>query len=90
MICERCGAAYTFVASVDPTKGDRVERRRRCVECNTTFTTVEVYAEVYERLEMRAANFQTIISPEARAKAKALTDRMKTSYVNRPLGEKEG
>ena len=40
----KCGAAYTFVASVDPTKGDRVERRRKCVECNTTFTTVEVYA----------------------------------------------
>ena len=75
MICQRCGATYTIISCTDPTCDDRVNRRRRCVECNTVFTTVEVYAEKYERLEMRAANFQTLVSPEARSKAKAMMDK---------------
>jgi len=59
------------------------------VECGTVFTTVEVYAEVFERLEMRAANFQTLVSPEARSRAKAQADKMLTRYVNRPMGGEE-
>jgi len=90
MNCSKCGATYTTISYCDPTGGDRVKRRRRCVECNAIFTTIEVYAEVYERLEMRAANFQTLVSPEARSAAKAMMDkRLMESYVNRPLGGKE-
>ena len=91
MICPFCNATYATISYCDPTGDDRVKRRRRCVECNRVFATVEVYAEMFERLEMRAANFQTLVSPEARSAAKAMMDkRLVKSYVNRPLGGKEG
>ena len=75
MNCPQCEATYTLVTSVDPTGGDMVTRRRKCVECNHAFTTVEVYANVYERMKARAANFQTMVSQEARAKAAAMVER---------------
>ena len=89
MNCERCGATYTIISCTDPTCDDRVNRRRKCVECGVIFCTVEVYAETFERLEMRAANFQTLVSPEARSRAKAQADKMLTRYVNRPMGGEE-
>ena len=70
MNCPYCGATYTAIACTDPTASIKVSRRRRCVECDCVFTTVEVYAEVYERLEMQAANFKALISPESRAEAR--------------------
>ena len=76
MICPRCQATYTMVTAVDPLEGDRVTRRRKCPECNHVFASVEVYTEVCERLEFRSANYKTLVSPTARAEAKALADKV--------------
>ena len=76
MNCPNCKATWTMVTALYPTEGDKVTRRHKCPECNHVFTSIEVYTEVYERLEFRSANYQTLVSPEARSKAKAAADRV--------------
>mgnify|MGYP001207731295 FL=1 len=66
MNCPMCGATYTIVTYQNPTKGDSVDRRRKCPECKHAFTTVELYVEEYERLKLRSANFETLVSQESR------------------------
>jgi len=70
----KCGATYTVVSTIEP--GDRVQRTRKCVECGCVFYTIEVCLEDFERLEFRSANYQALVSPEARSKAKATADKV--------------
>ena len=76
MNCPMCDTTYTMVTAVDPVEGDKVTRKRKCPECKHVYTTVEVYAEVYARLEFRSANYKTLVSPTARAEAKAMADKV--------------
>lgn len=76
MNCPRCDATWTMTIYTDPTEGAVVKYKRKCPECECTFSTVEVYAEVYERLEFRSANYQALVSPESRSQAKAAADKV--------------
>lgn len=75
MNCIYCG--WEYAEEIDPaiSEDTKVFRWRKCSECGRRFETVEVPKEVYGRLEMRAANFQSMVSPESRAKAKEIRDR---------------
>lgn len=52
-----------------------VWRCNTCTRCGTTFWTVEIDAEAYAIMKSRAENFVSMISPEARAKARGIVGR---------------
>ena len=49
MKCPRCGGGNVFVLD-SRAKEDTVRRRRKCSDCGTRFSTVEIPAEEYANL----------------------------------------
>lgn len=75
MNCKVCGGTYAHLVYTDPLAGDTVTHQRRCIQCGTYFWTIEICKEEYDLLKIRADNFQTMISPDAREKARALIEK---------------
>jgi transcriptional regulator NrdR family protein len=74
MKCTGCGSTTTYIDRPGHPDGTKIVHWRKCLVCGHRFETVETPKEDYDKMEMRAINFQTIVSPEARAKAKAMID----------------
>lgn len=50
MNCPRCGSTNVYTLDSRDGKHGRI-RRRRCADCDSRWTTVEIGAEEYERLK---------------------------------------
>ena len=52
-VCDTCGASETFVKDTRPTRfGEHaaIRRRRVCAQCKARFTTIEIQADILERI----------------------------------------
>jgi len=48
--CPKCGGDTTVADSRRSEAGDSVRRRRRCLECNFRFSTLEIDVDYYDQI----------------------------------------
>lgn len=51
MTCPKCNGKTKVIESI--TEDDSITRRRKCIECDYRFNTVEIDKDLYERLSKR-------------------------------------
>ena len=69
MICPYCNAGDQFVTLDTRSKIWGVRRRKRCLQCNRTFATVEVY-QISEEAEKALTQSKKILRTKRRKQKK--------------------
>ena len=69
MICPYCSVEDQFVTLDTRSKTWGVRRRKRCLQCNQTFATVEVY-QISEEAEKTLAQSKKILRTKRREQKK--------------------
>ncbi len=51
MVCHECGSTKSIIIDSRSCETNFLRRRRKCLNCNNTYTTVEIHKDEYESLQ---------------------------------------